>query len=393
MKGRLSFAYTYWAANLLFLSPLPGCERIAASSASIPIVQEDPRTPERVVIKPSESTIYGESTQLAECELKKKEAPNTAPELEPTLNIEAMTLPNGSDDQFLKQAITQAKRSIEIGMYILKDDDLVAALESKLKEAHFSVNIVIDRSELTNSANQTAIARLKKAGAAIVYAQDTGAADSPTPVTFHHAKYAIFDRNYAHVMTGNWAYSSFMLNREMVVKINNCDVVNDLLNIFYADFYKKPFSLPHTPLVVSPINARSKISALLRVAKQDLWLGMQSLEDDALVDIIIERHMKGVNTHVMIADPNKYNEGYSSDAEKLVQNGVDVRYLTTPYLHEKVVISDALAFVGSTNFTYTALNKNREIGVLGSGAFQQTVVDQLKKDWALATPYIVNSRK
>jgi len=61
--------------------------------------------------------------------------------------------------------------------------------------------------------------------------------------------------------------------------------------------------------------------------------------------------------------------------------------MRTLVLHEKVIVADAVAFVGSENLTSTSLDHNREVGVMGDGDFRDTLLSSLQGDWATAAPF------
>lgn len=55
--------------------------------------------------------------------------------------------------------------------------------------------------------------------------------------------------------------------------------------------------------------------------------------------------------------------------------------------HAKLIISDGVAFVGSENFSQTALTRNRELGALVfEPASAAKILQQFDADWAAAGP-------
>ncbi len=67
-------------------------------------------------------------------------------------------------------------------------------------------------------------------------------------------------------------------------------------------------------------------------------------------------------------------------------HGVQVRLMPKGkvYMHAKMIVGRAMAFIGSENFTETSLEKNREIGLLLDGRDVSELQGQFDKDWALA---------
>jgi phosphatidylserine/phosphatidylglycerophosphate/cardiolipin synthase-like enzyme len=203
-------------------------------------------------------------------------------------------------------------------------------------------------------------------------------------VVYYHAKYAIFDHQRALIMTCNWSYSAFNGNREVIVSVDDVQTVTDLEAVFAADFAHRALVLSYTPLIVSPLNSRAKILAMLTSATREIWVGMEEVEDDESVTALIERSADGVPVKVLTTQ----SSATTSAARRLVAGGVEVRSLASPYVHEKVMVVDALAFVGSENLSSTSLDANREIGLVGKGAFADAMRAQLAADWenAAAAP-------
>jgi phosphatidylserine/phosphatidylglycerophosphate/cardiolipin synthase-like enzyme len=63
---------------------------------------------------------------------------------------------------------------------------------------------------------------------------------------------------------------------------------------------------------------------------------------------------------------------------------VRVRTLATPYLHAKLITGSHEAFLGSENFTWTSLNRNREVGIVLSNPAAVRLDRQCLRDWAAA---------
>ena len=115
---------------------------------------------------------------------------------------------------------------------------------------------------------------------------------------------------------------------------------------------------------------------------------VQSLSDDTLTDAIILAHKDKVAVRVVLATGNDATPGQMAEIAKLKAAGVPLRGVATPYIHAKaVVVDNAKVFVGSQNFTTTALLQNREIGVVTDAASEATKVrDVIAKDFAAGAP-------
>jgi phosphatidylserine/phosphatidylglycerophosphate/cardiolipin synthase-like enzyme len=117
-------------------------------------------------------------------------------------------------------------------------------------------------------------------------------------------------------------------------------------------------------LVVSPTNARAKLTTLLAGAHASLQIKDEEMYNSASEDAMIAAAKRGVNVQVVLPAPSS-SSGGSSDVARLLAGGVPVRYLRAPYVHAKLIVADGtLAYVGSENFSATSLDESREVGLL-----------------------------
>ncbi|MGR3220259.1 MAG: phospholipase D-like domain-containing protein [Candidatus Anammoxibacter sp.] len=157
-----------------------------------------------------------------------------------------------------------------------------------------------------------------------------------------------------------------------------------IISIWFSTQQCYPFSAKN---VIPLINDQyfPKVHKALREAKKSIFCVMymatlRKNDETGLVNILIKdlikAHKRGVDVKV-IFDQNvpfwkkKKRKGYierrSKDAYgKLLRAGVPVYYDDKNQItHNKViVIDDYITIVGSTNWTYSAMNKNNEASVL-----------------------------
>ncbi len=280
--------------------------------------------------------------------------------------------PDASSETMLVNAIGNAQSSIRVGMYLLTETTLANALVDAAARPGMTVTVVIDNSDQTASYNATNLGKLTTGGVKVVDA---------VGVTYHHAKYMVVDSNDAYVMTSNWTYSSFNSNREVLMHLTAPAAVAELVGIFDADAAQQPPSLPsQSDLVVSPFNSRDKIADLVGSAKQTLWIGIEEAGDYTMNGLMADRVSAGVDVRVLLANPSEAT-GNTHTAAQLTSLGVTVRYLPSPYLHEKIIIADDRVFCGSENLSTTSLDHNREVGLIGNGDFLAAMQTQFQADW------------
>ena len=198
------------------------------------------------------------------------------------------------------------------------------------------------------------VRKLKDAGIATVYADNQR-------YSFTHAKFWIIDNTYS-ISTGNWTASFFTKNREYIYHNSDVGTLQFLERIFIADAthmgYKDVSNIP-SHMVLSPIDARVKIEALILSVKNDLLIYVQSLDDEHILSILQKLHDKKVRITICTAD----NE--SNTARMLQFPELSWKVIHKPYLHAKVIIVDhSKLFIGSHNLTTNAIENNREMGII-----------------------------
>lgn len=74
------------------------------------------------------------------------------------------------------------------------------------------------------------------------------------------------------------------------------------------------------------------------------------------------------------------------DLDYLEKNGVNIRFLKSPYVHAKVFVADeSLAFIGSVNITTTSLEFNRELGIqVSDSTALSRLMRTFSEDWSQA---------
>jgi phosphatidylserine/phosphatidylglycerophosphate/cardiolipin synthase-like enzyme len=163
--------------------------------------------------------------------------------------------------------------------------------------------------------------------------------------------------------------------------------VAEVKAIFSADWDRRPppadaYSQPR--LVVSPVNARATLAALIASARRSLQIEDEEMYDAASEDALLAAARRGVSVEVVLPPPSG-SSSYAPDVARLTAGGVHVRYLAAPYMHAKLVVADgALAFTGSENFSATSLDQNREVGLMiADPAALATFAHVFALDWAL----------
>ena len=281
-------------------------------------------------------------------------------------------------------AIKGAKKSVHMTMYLLTSNEMIDALVSQ-KKAGKDVKVVLNQTSPPNGgSNADSYGTLKNNGVNVVWA--------PAAYQFTHAKTILIDGEKLIAMTMNLTYTSPTTNREYIATDTDPQDVADAEKIFDADFRNVNVYLPSTKLLVSPSNAtgvepRVRLKGLIDSAKKTLDVEIQSLSDDTLVDAIIAAKNASVDVKVVLDASTLNTPGQQDALAKLKAANVPVRAVKSPDIHAKAIVADGTrAFIGSQNFTPTALTANREVGIITDAqAEAQKVASVIAGDFAKGT--------
>jgi cardiolipin synthase A/B len=260
-------------------------------------------------------------------------------------------------------AIRAAQHSVWLEIYILTDTPVINALEDDANRG-LDVRVMLDPHPLgfSSTSVQETLDKLKAAGIKTNTANPAFA--------FTHAKFMLIDGSALFLMTSNFSQAALggsksATNREYLLDDSGTQDVQEAQSIFTNDWNRTTPALSDANLVVSPVNARSKLLALINSARSSL-----SIEDEEMLDTQSENAMaqaasRGVKVEVVLPAPSGSSDSSAAGIAFLRKANVSVREDSKLYIHAKLVLVDGgKAFVGSENFSSTSLDKNRELGLV-----------------------------
>lgn len=271
----------------------------------------------------------------------------------------------------LVKEIDNAKKSIDLHIYIITANtpELMAAFHRAL-ERGVKVRLMVEDdpfywTQTHSNPSEQAIKELVAAGAE--YKPDNPVF-SKSRVT--HEKSMVFDGKRAMILTGNLGSSTFKKNLDLgAILIDNPKVAKQVETIFNSDWERTPLpDMGDTDLVISPDNARPQLTNLFNSAKSSIQVLQQGFTDRATIDLLAKKLDEGVKTELTLTDPG-IAQGNMQNAAYLALKGADVNFLITPYIHAKAVEidggkTDSKTYIGSQNFSMSAIDKNRELGYI-----------------------------
>jgi len=290
--------------------------------------------------------------------------------------VEIVALPDAGEAPYVA-VLQRATRSIRVFSYLMGYGGVLDALTAKAK-AGVDVKVILD---VGQDANKKYADLLTAAGAQVHW--------SDPQFPYMHAKVIVVDGAEATVSTGNYS-KTYSIDRErnFVAHLVDRDDVDDLVALFDADWERRAPDLTCTRLLVSPVNAKARLLALIAGAQRSLLIESMQLADDDMRAAIVARKQAGVDVRALLAAPS-WIDANSAAATLLQRANIPARWMATPAVHVKALTVDgARAYVGSVNLSWTSLTKNREVGLLTDDAAAVRVVsDTFEKDWATATPF------
>jgi len=210
--------------------------------------------------------------------------------------------------------------------------------------------------------------------------------------TFSHAKYLIIDKTTAVIMSMNFNIDAMNNERNYGMVDKDPEDVADLQAVFEQDWALANGhqavipDLSCTRLIISPNNSTTRLLAFINSATTTLDVEVLYITDANVRNAIGAAKNRGVNVRVILEDPSDQNS--NADTTTYLKNlNIPVKYANNQfYLHAKLIIADGVAFVGSQNFSPTALSHNREVGALVFEPAAEAVVEQqFESDWSITT--------
>ena len=276
-------------------------------------------------------------------------------------------------------ALAGARRRAWIEVYLLTDGDAVDALLAA-HGAGADVRVLLEPAPYGGGDNQAAYLTLQQAGVDVRWFS--------VPGGLVHIKLLLID-DAAWVLTPNLTSAGLNRNREYAfVDPSPADVARAAA-VFTADAAgRSPDGDAQTRVLVSPLDARSRLAAAIDAASTSLLLEIEELSDEDLVARLGAARGRGVSLSVLVPAADR-STATTAAVALLRSNGVAVRALPSPTLHAKAMVIDRVsAYLGSVNFTRASLDDNREMGLLlDDQAVASRIAGTIAADWSDGVPF------
>ncbi len=242
-------------------------------------------------------------------------------------------------------AIKQAKRSIDILIFRLDRTEIASALATAVSRG-------VRVRALTAHTNRGGTKSLRKLEMTLLEAGVTVSRTADDLVRYH-GKMMIVDAKFLHVYGFNFTSLDIAKSRSFGVISRNRKLIAEAIKLFTADFDRLPYTAGYERFVVSPDNARERLSRFIAGARKQLLIYDPQATDDAMLRLLSERAKERVDVRLIGRLESKWTGAIKSER------------FPGKRLHIRAIIRDGKrAFMGSQSLRRLELEKRREVGVI-----------------------------
>jgi cardiolipin synthase A/B len=263
--------------------------------------------------------------------------------------------------QPILDALSAAKRSIQIRMFLFTDPGLTnAVIAAKRRGVHVRVMLNPARrgGESENDETKDKLAH-----------EDIEVRDSNPAFQLTHQKSMVIDEEIGFVESFNWETRDLTITRDYAIVTTHKTEVAEMDACFEADWARKEF-VPsrHSELIWCPNNGRERIAEFIDSAKHSLWLQNERYQDTVIIERLVQAARRGVRLYILARPPHTLKK------DKLVEGvgglrimhdvGAKVHTLKGLKLHGKMILADGRrAIVGSINLSPGSFDGRRELAI------------------------------
>jgi cardiolipin synthase A/B len=262
------------------------------------------------------------------------------------------------------KAIKRAKKSIDIVIFRFDVPDLEDALAAAVERGVVVRALIAHTNRGGEKKLRKLEDRLLKSGATLSRTADDKVR--------YHGKVVVVDNKRAFVLGFNFTTLDVKRSRSLGLVTANPKIISALTKLIEADHNRVPPTVASTRVVVSPEDAREKLSTFIRGAHRELLIYDTSVTDDRMIALLMQRAAAGVKVKILGNLEGKWKD-----------TGIKVKSMRGMRLHVRAIVRDRkAAFVGSQSLRKLELDKRREVGLITK---DRRAVSQIAKvfdtDW------------
>lgn len=268
----------------------------------------------------------------------------------------------------LLDALGKAKKSIRILIFRFDRAEIEKALVTAAGRG-VRVEALIAH---TNQGEERNLRRLEMR----LLAEGITVARTADDLVRYHGKMFVIDDKIFYLLGFNFTHMDIDLSRSFGVAISKPELVKEAVRLFECDSRRLKFSDPGKYLIVSPVNARKRLTEFIQGAKKRLLMYEMKISDNDFLKLLNKKISEGVEVRILSRASAK-------------NSAIPVRRLPTR-LHLRSILRDGdVAFLGSQSLSKLELEARREIGVIFR---DKKIVKQMEevfeKDWKQSEPVV-----
>jgi cardiolipin synthase A/B len=263
------------------------------------------------------------------------------------------------------EAINRAKERVEIVIFRFDRSEIEKALASAVSRGVFVHALIA----YTNRGGEKELRKLEMR----LLAAGVTVARTSDDLARYHGKFMIVDRRELHVLAFNFTHLDIDHSRSFGVITRNAKLVQETVRLFEADATRQAYAAAVPALVISPVNARKQLSALIKAAKKELLIYDPEVSDPSMLRLLEQRAGAGVSIRVIGRVTRKTPK-------------IEQHKLSKIRLHARCIIRDGRqVFIGSQSLREVELGSRREVGVIFRDAkIIARLVKTFHDDWSAA---------
>ena len=283
------------------------------------------------------------------------------------VRVKLLIQPDGGIKPIL-EALKSAEKSIHILIFRFDRTEVEKALVAAVRRG-VTVQALI---AYTNQGEEKNLRRLESR----LLAQGVMVTRTNDDLVRYHGKMFIVDEKVAYILGFNFTHMDIDLSRSFGVAISQAALVKEAVRLFECDSKRQQYTAGKDELVVSPVNARKRLTQFIDGAKKKLLLYEMKISDRDFVKLLNKKISEGVEVRILSRASAK---GGTIPVRRMNQR-----------LHLRAIMRDGeQGFVGSQSLRKLELEARREIGVIFKDKkIVKEMEEVFEKDWKSSEPVL-----
>lgn len=196
----------------------------------------------------------------------------------------------------------------------------------------------------------------------------------------YHGKMIIVDDKTLYILGFNFTHMDIDLSRSFGVSITKPGVVKEAIRLFECDSKRRKYTKAKDDLIVSPVNARKRLTEFIAGTKKKLLIYEMKISDREFIKLLNKKISDGAEVRVLSRASAK-------------SAAIPVRRVSKR-LHLRAMLRDgSTAFLGSQSLRQLELEARREIGVIFRDKKTVKQMESIfEKDWKSSEPAIEETK-